>query len=204
LLLNLKKVMDDIEKELDEKDQIRELALKISREIVRNSSALIASINRGEKEKKIVQSVRELKSKVLELHTLVDEHQDIYNSGFVEDALQEYVEALLLRSAVLGKQLPGHAQLRVSASVYVMGLSDLIGEFRRIALKLIMDGKLKEAEKWVREMEELYEAIMKLHYPSSLVNVRKKQDTARSLLDRTLGELTTALAVSKGIRRASK
>lgn len=189
--------MDDLERELNEKDQVREISIRICRDIIRLSSSLIAAMNRGERKKNIDQ-VRELKSKVMQLQTLLAEHRDIGCSGFVEDALQEYVEAMLLRAAVEGKPFPSHIQLKVSAAAYLMGLSDLIGEFRRIVLNLIMKRKLRDAKRWMESMEAIYNAIIGLHYPSSLLNLRKKQDVARSMLDRTMGELTTASAITEG------
>ena len=99
-----------------------------------------------------------------------------------------------LRCAVNGKDFPTPSQLKVDASTYVMGMSDLIGEFRRIALNRMIEGKVEEAAEWVNEMERLFVAISRLHYPSKLVQIRKKQDTARAMLDRTRGELATTMA----------
>ncbi|MEM3852443.1 MAG: hypothetical protein QXP70_05525 [Methanomassiliicoccales archaeon] len=191
-LENLGDVMEEVEKELEEKDQVREIAIRLSREIIRLSSEMIFNIVRGAGEKTTVESARTLKSKVIELRTLLEDHADINNAQYVDDAMQEYVEAILLRTAVSGKPLPGPEELRVRAATYVMGLADLIGEFRRIALNKLMERKIKEAEMWLSSMEEAFLAISKLHYPSALVNLRRKQDTARSLIDRTLGEIATA------------
>jgi predicted translin family RNA/ssDNA-binding protein len=51
-------------------------------------------------------------------------------------------------------------------------------------------------------MEILFLAISRLHYPSRLTQIRKKQDTARAMLDRTLGELSTAIA-SRTMKKAA-
>ncbi len=187
-------VMSEIERELDERDELREIALKRCREIVRLSSDLIYRMQKGTASKEVVEGFRTLKSIVMELNTLLADNYEVYYSGFVEEALQEYVEATLLRCALAGKDFPAPSQLKVDASTYVLGLSDLIGEFRRIALNSMIDGRVDEAALWVSEMERLFVAISRLHYPSKLVQIRKKQDTARAMLDRTRGELATTMA----------
>ncbi len=190
----LDSVISEIERELDERDELREIALKRCRNIVRLSSDLIYRMQKGDSAKEVVEGFRELKSVVMELNTLLTDNFEVYYSGFVEEALQEYVEATLLRCAVNGKDFPTPSQLKVDASTYVMGMSDLIGEFRRIALNRMIEGKVEEAAEWVNEMERLFVAISRLHYPSKLVQIRKKQDTARAMLDRTRGELATTMA----------
>ena len=187
-------VMSEVERELDERDELREIALKRCREIVRLSSDLIYRMQKGASSREVVDGFRNLKAVVMELNTLLAGNYEVYYSGFVEEALQEYVEATLLRCAVSGKDFPTPSQLKVDASTFVLGLADLIGEFRRIALNSMIEGKVEEAAHWVNEMERLFVAISRLHYPSKLVQIRKKQDTARAMLDRTRGELATTMA----------
>ena len=187
-------VMSEIERELDERDELREISLKRCREIVRLSSDLIYRMQKDAGTKDVVEGFRNLKSVVMELNTLLADSYEVYYSGFVEEALQEYVEATLLRCAVSGKEFPTPSQLKVDASTYVLGMSDLIGEFRRIALNRMIEGNVDDAAHWVNEMERLFVAISRLHYPSKLVQIRKKQDTARAMLDRTRGELATSMA----------
>jgi translin len=42
-------------------------------------------------------------------------------------------------------------------------------------------------------MEEISYEIMSLDYPSAIVPIRRKQDAARIMLERTRGEVTVAL-----------
>ncbi len=191
---NLDRVVEEVEKDLEEKDELREIAMKTCRQIVRLSSDMIYSLHQHRGRKAIVEGFRELKARVTEVNTLLNEHHEVYYSGFVEDAMQEYVEATLLRAAVEGGSMPMPHQLKVDSSTYVLGLADLIGELRRMALDGMIKGKVREASKWVSEMERLYLAISKLHFPSKVVEIRRKQDIARSLLDRTRGELAVTIA----------
>lgn len=201
MLENLNAVMEEVEKELDEKDAVREIAIRECREIIRKSSDLIFRMQGREREG-LVEGFRELKSKVMGLNTLLDEHPDIYYSGFVEEAMQEYVEASVLRNALEGKNLQTPSQLKVNASTYLMGLSDAIGEFRRLALTSMIEGNVEDAARWVDQMEKLFAFLSSITYPAKLVQIRKKQDTARALLDRTRGELANAYAAYRMSRSA--
>lgn len=201
-LVNFDAVMAEVERELDERDELREIAIRKSREIVRTSSELIFKLHTDRQGRDVVEGFRQLKSSVMELETLLADNWEIYYSGFVEEALQEYVEASLFRCVMTGREIPTHLQMKVDASVYILGLSDLIGELRRAALNSMIDGRIDMAEKLVGDMEILYLAISRLHYPSRLTQIRKKQDTARAMLDRTLGELSTAIA-SRTMKKAA-
>ncbi len=41
-------------------------------------------------------------------------------------------------------------------------------------------------------MDEIYDAIMSLDYPSGLIPIKRKQDMVRSLIEKTRGELAVA------------
>lgn len=191
---NLDEVVSELENQLEEMDEVREIAMRTCRQIVRSSSDMIYALHQHRSEKTIVEGFRELKSRVTEVNTLLRDHREIYYSGFVEDAMQEYVEATLLRAAVTGKSMQSPSQLKVSPTAFALGMADLIGELRRMALDAMIRGKVRDASKWVGEMERLYGALSKFHFPSKVVEIRRKQDVARSLLDRTRGELAVTVA----------
>ncbi|MCL4317272.1 MAG: translin family protein, partial [Candidatus Thermoplasmatota archaeon] len=96
-LVNFEAVMAEVERELDERDELREIAIRKSREIVRTSSELIFKLHTDRQGRDVVEGFRQLKSSVMELETLLADNWEIYYSGFVEEALQEYVEASLFR-----------------------------------------------------------------------------------------------------------
>ena len=43
-------------------------------------------------------------------------------------------------------------------------------------------------------MEELFLVIMRFDYPDAIIQIRRKQDVARSLLEKTRGEVAVALS----------
>lgn len=182
-------ITEQIDNELDEKDTVREVAIKSSRAVIRLSSAAIRSIHRNEDYRG---KIMEAKEEALSLRGLLNEHPDLYHAGFVENALQELVEACLLIAVIEGSELPGHKDLSVTGTVYLLGLSDLVGELRRLALEAMRRGEISEAEEYLAKMEDIYDNIMRFDYPNALVAIRRKQDIARSLIEKTRGEIAVA------------
>ncbi|WP_457743040.1 haloacid dehalogenase [Thermococcus sp.] len=184
-------IIDIIRRTLDEKDSLREEALKLTREIVRLSGDTIKALHRGD-----LSLARErwekAHEKVWELYEMLKRHPDLYYSGYVQTAHQEFVEASLLMSYIMGKPYPWPSDLGVPETNYLLGVGDFIGELRRYFLHRLLEGDLESAEKAYREMERVYNALITLEYPKGLVNVRQKQDQARYVLERTLEDLTRA------------
>jgi translin len=118
------------------------------------------------------------------------------DEGLAHDALQESAEALLLGAVVHGGPLPGPPELGLEPEPYLMGLGDLVGEVRRLALDRLRHGDLEGAEGYVATMEHLFRALMRFDTTRAIVALKPKQDVARSLLERTRGEVTMARVMS--------
>ena len=189
--MELKEIIAEIRRVLDEKDSLREEALRLTREIVRLSGDTIKALHRGETEK-AGERLKLVRGKVEELREILRGHPDLYYTGYVQSAHQEFVEASLFFAYMTGEDFPSPSELGVPHADYALGIGDLIGELRRHFLLLLLDGKLSEAEETYRFMEEVYEELMTLEYPKGLVNVRGKQDQARNILERSLEDLTRA------------
>lgn len=108
------------------------------------------------------------------------------------DALQEYVEASLLEAIVRGRPLPTHEALHVDPEPYLLGLGDLVGEVRRLALEALTRHDVNGASRYLGLMEALFHTLMRFDTARSIVALKPKQDTARSLLEKTRGEVTMA------------
>ncbi len=189
--MELKEIIEEIREVLDEKDSLREDALKLTREIVRLSGDTVKALHRGDAEK-ARERLKTAGQKVNELREKLKDHPDLYYTGYVQSAHQEFVEASLFFAYMTGGEFPSPGELGVPHADYALGVGDLIGELRRHFLLLLLDGRLEEAEKTYRFMEDVYEELMTLEYPKGLVNVRVKQDQARGILERTLEDLTRA------------
>lgn len=119
------------------------------------------------------------------------------DAPLVRDALQEGVEAILLEAALHDRPFPGPNDLGVEVEPYVLGLGDVVGELRRCALTGLAQDDLVSAERWVRLMEAVYQTLMRFDTTRAIVPLKPKQDTARSLLERTRGEVVMARVHSR-------
>ncbi len=188
---NLGKIVDKIEKSIDDKDKIREKALRSSREIIINCRKAIQYIHQ-DLMKEAKSNIKKASVKLQELYRLTGDHPDLHHAGFVENAAQELVEAYCLYNIMSGKDLPDPDEIKTTYSSYLLGLCDLVGELRRTALNSIRAGKAKEADEYLNMMEDIYDVIIRFDYPSGLIPIKKKQDMVRSLIERTRGELAVA------------
>jgi len=188
---NLEKIINKIEKNIDNKDKVRENALRFSREIIINCRKAIQLIHNNSMDKSNL-LIKEASSKLCKLYDLTKNHCDLSHSGFVENAAQEVVEAICLYNIILGDNLPDPDDLHVTYSSYLNGLCDVVGEFRRKSLDLILNGQPEKANDYLKYMEDIYGAILRFDYPSGLIPIKKKQDMVRGLIEKTRGELAVA------------
>jgi translin len=110
----------------------------------------------------------------------------------VHDALQEAVEASLLGAIVAQRPLPGPSDLEVEPEPYLLGLGDVVGEVRRLVLERLGADDLDGAERYLRLMEELTQALLRFDTSRAIVQLKPKQDQARTLVERTRGEVVMA------------
>jgi len=188
---NLDKIVNKIEKSIDDKDKIREQALRTSREIIigcRKAIQLIHQKLMREAKNNITKSSKKLQT----LYDLTQGHPELYHAGFVENAAQELVEASCLYNIMRGIDLPDPDEIKTTYSSYLLGLCDLVGELRRSALDKIREGAAREADDYLKMMEDIYDVIIRFDYPSGLIPIKKKQDMVRNLIERTRGELAVA------------
>jgi translin len=175
------------------KDKAREHSIKLSRNIIRFSSKAIRSIHRGEwaEAEQLIKKASNLNN---EIRSVLESHPDIYYTGPIEGAQQEYAEAAILYLILKKKIIPGPSELDVEDPAYLLGLGDVVGELRRFILDLIRSQKVYEGEELLETMDEIYTNIILFDYPDALhKGLRRKADVARSLVERTRGDLTNAI-----------
>ncbi|BAW31803.1 MAG: haloacid dehalogenase [Methanobacteriales archaeon] len=187
----MEKIISEIKRVLDEKDELREKALKITKEIIRLCGDCVRALHRGDSDM-AAEKLDRAGELVDELGMMLKGHPDLYYSGYVGSAHQEYVEALLFYYYVDGREFPLPCDIGVPESHYLLGLGDLVGELRRYFLEVLVKGDLKKAEEICRSIRRLYDELSILEYPKGLVNIRHKQDNARYILERTLEDLARA------------
>ena len=186
---NLDEVIEDIEARLDEKDEVRELTIKTSRTIARLSGSSIQGMHRGQD---VDAQLHEIREEILKLRSLLNDHPDLYHTGVVENAMQEACEAFLVHAISRADSLPGPKELGVTDTACLLGLGDVVGELRRFSLEHLRRGDIKLASAFLEKMERIMDALMRFDYPTALVALKRKQDVARSLIEKTRGEVAVA------------
>jgi len=196
-----------IRKELREKEKIREKAQKDMRKATSLSKQAILLIHqkRLTEAKKLIEKAKEIISK---LNGASATHPDIIYSGLFDAALQEYSEANILLKLIEESKFTTPEEIGVPSVDYVLGLADVIGEYRRMALDALREGNIKESEKCLRMMDEIYTELMAMDEAYMLVpGLRRKCDTARRIIEATRGDVTQEVRRSmleKSLKRFEK
>jgi translin len=200
----LESIVAGIQERLDEKDALREVAIKSSRAIIRLSGGAIHALHKGGD---VEAMMGEALDEVQRLRSLLAEHQDIWHAGIVQDAMQEFAEAAMFKAIAEERDIPAPDEVGVDDAAYLLGMADVVGELRRLALEALRHGDTKKAEGILDIMEDLFQAIMGFDYPDAIVSIRRKQDVARSLLEKTRGEVAVAISskrLEEKIERSSR
>lgn len=171
---------------------MREVALKSARAVGRLSGRILRALHRGEDVKG---ALAEAKDEALRLRGLLAEHPELEHAGYVQSAFQEYAEVWIVLSILEKGDVPSPEEIGVGSVPYLLGLADAIGELRRFCLEELRAGRTAKASQFLEMMEDLLAAIMRFDYPDAILPLRHKQDIARSLLEKTRGEVTVATSV---------
>jgi translin len=199
--LDLSELARSVQARLDEKNAARERALPAARRSIRSSANAIRAIHRLDFET-AVRLIQESRAALDEGLDAVRDHADIRHAGYLQDAQKEYAEANLTMSLVRGTELPSPPDLGVEDAAYLNGVSEAIGEGRRRVLDLLRTGAVHEAEQLLDAMEEMYGVLVTMDYPDAItMNLRRSTDVARSLIEKTRGDLSIAV-VQQDLRDA--
>ena len=194
---------------LKEKDELREGAFRDAREIQRAASRVLrGGVGKSRASRAAAREQLELASAHSRtLRRSLKAHPDLYDSGFLETPLQELAEAYILLARVEGSAVPTHEEIAVTPAAFLLGAADAIGEFRRRLVDAMREGRIADAEAELEAMEAAYAALSGIALPDALVPIRKKMDVARSLLERSRGEVALAVRMrehEKAIREATR
>ena len=179
--------------DLDEKNAARELALKNCRVIIRTSATAIRSLHRGEQER-AAELLADARVLIDEAEASLGRHQDIYHAGFFYDAVKEYAEGVLTAVLLAGDPIPLPSEIGVHSVPYLKGLGEAVGEQRRRMLDYLRAGRIDEAEATFVAMDTVLDLLTSLDYPDGMTaGLRRTTDVARSLIERSRSDLTTAV-----------
>ena len=190
---NLEMIVEVIRTEFEAKSAVRDVALQRSRTLIRHCANAIRATHRGDfdEAERLLDTAGEA---ARELTTDVGPYPDLYHAGYTQDALKEYVEARMVRAFIQDGQLPTSDELGVEPAAYLKGLAEAASEMRRHALDLMRQNRLERAEEILSIMDEVYSQLMTVDFPDAITGgLRRTTDMLRGVVERTRGDLTTAL-----------
>jgi translin len=194
---DIETIADEIRKLLDETNQVREGALRLSREVIRLSANSIRASHREDFDE-ACNLKSEARAKVEETRQLLKAKQEIYFTGYVQDAQKEYAESELTYAIIRELPLPRHDELGVEPAAYLNGLAEAVGESRRHVLDVLRHGDLERGERILAIMDEVYYVLITFDYPDAVTQgLRRQTDMVRGVLERTRGDITILLQQRK-------
>ncbi len=199
--MDLERLTQDLHARFDLKTAARERALPAARRSIRASANAIRAVHRGE-----IETARELiegsRAALEEGLAGVDEHPDVRFAGYLLDAEKEYAEANITLALVSESPVPAPEEVGVGDAPYLNGMAEAIGEGRRHVLDLLRVGEVERAERMLAVMEDMYGLLVTMDYPDAItMNLRRSTDVARSLIEKTRGDLSVAF-VQRDLRDA--
>jgi len=187
---SLKKVLKRVKIELEHKEKMREDAQNSMRKATSLSKQSILHVHqkRYSEARKLTEKAKEI---ITELEKTAQTYPEIIQGGLFDAARQEYSEANILLSLVEESRFATPTEIRVPPIDYVLGLADVIGEYRRLALDALREGNAKKGENCLQTMDNIYVELMALDEAYMLVpGLRRKCDVARRIIEATRGDIT--------------
>ncbi len=201
-----KKDLVFIQKGLARFDEVREEVLNLSRMATRISGSSILEIHRGDL-KSASASLQNIEKTLARIDDLCKDFPELRATQGVIVAFQEFVEATALRTYLEKGIIPRLGDVRSDPRSYMLGLLDVIGEFRRMTLNSLRKGEVERAEELLGTMEGIYEDLQSLEHTAIVPTFRVKMDSARRIIEATRGDVVTEVrrySLEKALNRFEK
>jgi translin len=188
--VSLEVVLQEIKNELIKKNDIRESSHDSMRQATSQSKQAILRIHQ-KKFDEAQKLVTDAKNLLLGLQQKAKEFPDVVYGGMLSAAYQEFAEANIFLTLIKEDRFMKPAEIGVPSIDYVLGLADVIGEFRRLALDYLREGKVEKGEKCLQVMDEIFIQLLALDEAYMLVpGLRHKSDADRRIIETTRGDIT--------------
>ena len=195
--MDFEKILVSIREEIEADDAVREKTLPLARSAVRKCSQSIKESHRG--------NFSEAKEHLNDAYSLInDAKSELEGSKYVsksralDTAYQEFVEAAYVLPLLEKGVLTMAEDYDIPSRQHLTGLADTIGELRRAVLDALRKDDLDKAEGFLHFMEKIQEELQTFDFPNALIpELRRKCDVGRSIIERTRGDVTTAVRQSK-------
>jgi translin len=197
LMHDLDEIAERIHASFEARTAARDKILSQARTLTRHCANAIRAIHRDE--------TTLAKEDLVQAEILVNgfqhvkiEYPDLYYAGYTQDALKEYAEASIVCALLMNLDLPSPEDLRVEFATYLQGLAEAVGELRRRCLDDLLHEHPSEAVRLLEHMDDFYAILVSMDYPDAITGgLRRLTDLARSIIERTRGDLTLSLRQEK-------
>jgi translin len=182
---------------LEQKHAAREITLSASRRAIRSCASAIRAVHRREFREALA-LIAEAAAYLAEAESALAGHTDVRYGGFLNDAKKEFAEANLTLAFVADHALPTAEELGVDVQPYLNGMAEAASELRRQVLDCLRHDEGTEAERLLSLMDEVYGLLVTIDYPDALTGgLRRSTDALRAVLERTRGDVTTAIVAAR-------
>jgi translin len=190
---SLDEIAERIHESFEAKTSVRENALSRVRTLTRNCANAIRAMHREDRSE-AEHFLDAAKTLANSLRHDLNEYPDLYFAGYTQDALKEFAEANLVFCLLGNGVLPSPEDLGLEPATYMQGLAEAVGELRRYCLDALLKRQYHEAERSLAQMDEIYDILVTMDYPDAVTGgLRRLTDIARSITERTRGDLTMSL-----------
>jgi translin len=188
----LNDIIDLIRTELENRSDVRDHAIRRSRQLIRHCANSIRAMHRGEFEhaRELLEQARQDAAKMVED---TEGYPQVTYAGYTQDSLKELVEACAVYAMLRHEPIPAPDALGVAVDypAYLNGLAEAASEMRRAILDTIRRGDLERGEVLLEKMQEVYAAMTTIDFPDAVTGgLRRTTDSLRAVLERTRGDLT--------------
>ena len=189
----LEEIAEKIRQSFDDLNKSRDMALSQSRMLIRHCSQAIRAVHREDTD--VMNDHLEEAGQLAKALTIgLKNYPNLYHTGYTQDALKEFAEAKITCALILNKPLPSPEEIDVIHATWLKGLSEVVGELRRRCLDILRQGYSSEAERLLGLMDDIYSMLVTMDYPDAITHgLRRQTDIARSIIERTRGDLTFSL-----------
>lgn len=178
----------------------REQALRACRALIQASARSIRAIHRGEFDEARA-TLDDARHNALAAFVSLRQFGDVYHAGFVRDAEKEFVEARTTLALASGEPVPTPEDLGVDFAAYLNGIAEAVGEARRLILDRLRRGQYDGCEELLTAMDDIYAVLVTIDFPDAMTGgLRRTTDQTRGILERTRGDLTTAIVQREMVR----
>ena len=190
---NLEAIAEGIRQSFDARTAARDRALANARLLTRHCALAIRAVHRDE-DGPMNENLSAASGLADSLRKELATFPDLYYAGYTQDALKEFAEANVTCALIKNQPLPGPDDLQVEYFTYLNGLAEVVGELRRRCLDILRHGYSQEAESLLAHMDDIYDLLVTMDYPDAITNgLRRQTDVARSIIERTRGDITFSL-----------